>query len=129
MHLSELQQAIKKLVALGASQDTLLRLGSMRETLTALLARLEGSDTRQARDPDFHIQDELTNLWEFARDTYRKSTAPAIKESASAAYTAAVRLQWALAEHDVPFIPRKSGYEASSVEELEKVLDRIISEQ
>jgi hypothetical protein len=129
MHSSELQQAIQECVALRTSPDTLLSLGSMRETLTALLARLERSDTRQALDPDFHIQDELTSLWEFARETYRQSPDPAIKESASAAYTAAVRLQWALAEHDIPFIPRKSGYEASSVEELEKVLDRIISEQ
>ena len=42
-------------------------------------------------------------------------------------HEAAAKLSWAIAEHDASHAPRLSGFTASNAEELEAMLDRLVS--
>ncbi|MRW93204.1 hypothetical protein GJ699_24740 [Duganella sp. FT80W] len=104
-------------------------LGTIRETINSLINRIERGEAKQALDLDFRIDDQLVKLCAALRNTYRQTSDTATKNAARAAFAAAASLQWAIADQDILFSRRKSGYEASTVEEVEKVLDRIESEE
>ena len=129
MQSAELLKNVEGLLQLDRSADIAACLNTMREIIHSLIARIQRGEAKQALDLNFRIDDELAKLRELIRATYFQSVNAAVKEAARAAYADVVSLQWAIADHDILFSRRKSGYAASSVEEVEKVLDRIESEE
>lgn len=99
-----------------------------------LKSSVESGEIRQAIDPEFALNDGLDNVFETLRDLYRKlkvldANGSALYEITSKSYTAAVRLQWAIGEHDIEYLPKKIGYVAHTADEVNQVLDQILSEK
>jgi hypothetical protein len=144
MQTSDILQAIHdRLIALqevksGKLEELATRLFDLREYCDATISRIERGEAETALDLDFHIDDELVLAKQAIREIYRttsalrgKDTLPAVEvlhRTAKQAYASATNLQWEIGEHDISYCPPKSGYTASSIEELNKVLDRIESE-
>jgi hypothetical protein len=124
MQSTELFQTVQRLLRHDRAS-----LGAMCETINALIIRIQHGQAKQALDLDFHIDEQLVKVCAFLRTTYRQTADTPTKSASRAAYAAAVNLQWAIADHDILFSRRRSGYEASTIEDVEKVLDRIESEE
>jgi len=151
MQTSVILQATRKLVGefRGTAPEQLnelsARLANMREYFDATALRIRHGNIAHALDPDFEIDNELQRAEQDIRELHRRvsqlrGNAERAPDSivdhgaidtlyylARQAYTSAVQLQWEIGEHDVDFSPRKSGYVASSVEEVNQVLDRILA--
>ena len=135
MQTAEILQAIRSL--LDTLQETKsadfeelrTRLNRMREYFNTTLSRIRLGEATGALDLDFKIDDALALSKQVFREIYNRTPAAPAKEAARAAYASATNLQWEIGEHDIDFSPRKSGYVASTVEEVHQVLDRIESER
>jgi hypothetical protein len=124
MQSTELLQTVQRLL-----RHDRISLDAMLETINALITRIQQGQAKQALDLDFRIDDQLAKVCAFLRHTYRQTSDSTTKSAARTAYAAAINLQWAIADHDILFSRRRSGYEASTIEDIEKVLDRIESEK
>ena len=131
MHTAEMLQTIRRLqsdfhqVALENVDGLSVQLENMRRYFDMTAPGIRFGAIAQPLDPDYQIDRELEKTEQIISQVYREvrrthcrratppsATVDTVFSTARAAYAAAVRLQWAIGEHDVGFMPGTAGHAA-----------------
>ena len=131
MHTAEILQTIRRLqsdfhqVALENVNGLSVQLENMRRYFDTAAPGIRCGVIAQPLDPYDQIDRELEKTEQAISQVYRdvrrthcrRATPPSaavdtVFSAARAAYAAAVRLQWEIGEHDVGFIPDRTGHAA-----------------